>query len=72
MGIMIELTKQGDKYTKNGLREALIRTGVCETKNQARGFIGDLDLDKGMQDTRVSRLSLLDLQTLEVKIRNQI
>lgn len=72
MGIMIELTQQGDKYTKNGLREALIRTDVCETKNQARGFIDDLDLDEGMQDTRVSRLSLLDLQTLEEKIRNQI
>ena len=34
--VLIELLQQGDKYTKNALRESLIRSEVCETKREAK------------------------------------
>lgn len=57
--------KQGDKYTKNALREALIRTSICNTKNQARRTIDQFLLSPKILDKRVSRLSLIELRFLK-------
>ena len=65
---LIELEQQGDKYTKNALREALLRAEVCDTKKQARAIIEDMRLDDQTLGSWASRLSLEQLQTLEKKL----
>jgi 16S rRNA A1518/A1519 N6-dimethyltransferase RsmA/KsgA/DIM1 with predicted DNA glycosylase/AP lyase activity len=67
--ILKELMQQGDKYTKNALREALIRTERCASKNDARSYIVGLNLEESVLDSWASRLSLSDLQIIEEKLR---
>jgi len=59
------MLQQADKYTKNALREALIRTSICKTKNQARRTIDQFLLKPKILDKRVSRLSLKELRFLK-------
>ena len=59
------MLKQGDKYTKNALREALIRASICNTKNHARRTIDQFLLSPKILDKRVSRLSLEELRFLK-------
>ena len=66
--LLIELIQQGDKYTKNALREALIRAEVCGSKKEARNYIEELSLDQKILESWASRLSLADLRVLEKKI----
>ena len=63
--LMRELVVQGDKLVKNGLREALIRAGCCETKRQARAKIAHMALPGRVWGKSVSRLSLRDLIKME-------
>jgi 16S rRNA A1518/A1519 N6-dimethyltransferase RsmA/KsgA/DIM1 with predicted DNA glycosylase/AP lyase activity len=65
---LVELLQQGDKYTKNALRESLIRSEVCDTKKQAKTLVSDLGLGAAVLDSWASRLSLENLQTLEEKL----
>jgi 16S rRNA (adenine1518-N6/adenine1519-N6)-dimethyltransferase len=60
--------KQSDRLTKNALRESLIQSLICETKNQAREVVDKLCLDQKTLLKRVSRLSLTELRTLEVLV----
>jgi 16S rRNA (adenine1518-N6/adenine1519-N6)-dimethyltransferase len=69
--VLIELTQQGDKYTKNALRESLIRSEVCETKKQAKAVIDDLGLGDEVLGSWASRLSLNQLQTIQNKLSQQ-
>jgi 16S rRNA A1518/A1519 N6-dimethyltransferase RsmA/KsgA/DIM1 with predicted DNA glycosylase/AP lyase activity len=66
--ILRELIQQGDKYTKNALREALIRSEECSTKKEAKTLIESLSLDQRILESWVSRLSLNDLQIIEEKL----
>jgi 16S rRNA A1518/A1519 N6-dimethyltransferase RsmA/KsgA/DIM1 with predicted DNA glycosylase/AP lyase activity len=66
--ILIELIKQGDKYTKNALRESLIRAEVCASKKEARKHIDSLNLEQKILQSFASRLSLSDLQALEQRL----
>jgi 16S rRNA (adenine1518-N6/adenine1519-N6)-dimethyltransferase len=66
-----ELVRQGDKYTKNALREALIKSEICSTKRKARKYINDLNIEQRTLQSRASRLSLHDLQTIEEKITGE-
>lgn len=66
--ILKMILKQSDKYTKNALREALIDSLICESKNQARQVIDDFSLDQNILEKRVSRLSLAELRKLEVLV----
>jgi 16S rRNA (adenine1518-N6/adenine1519-N6)-dimethyltransferase len=59
-----QVFRQGDKLSKNALREALIRTGVCDTKRQAVSFIAESGLPAGALGGRVARLSLADVESL--------
>ncbi len=61
---LMELIRQGDKYTKNALREALIRAEVCGSKKEARSYLADLNLEQRILQSWASRLSLVDLQEL--------
>ena len=63
-----ELIQQGDKYTKNALRESLIRSGWMESKKDARRLIEKLDLDNTILESWASRLSLTDLQLIQGKL----
>ncbi len=65
-----ELIQQGDKYTKNALREALIRSEWKASKKEARGLIDDLKLETSIMESWASRLSLTDLQTIDKKLRS--
>lgn len=69
--ILIELTQQGDKYTKNALRESLIRSNAYETKKQAKAVIDDLGLGDDVLGSWASRLSLNQLQTIHLKLSQQ-
>lgn len=64
-----ELIQQGDKHTKNALREALIRAELCSSKKEAKGRIEIMDLDSDIQNSWVSRLSLEEFQYLDSKLR---
>ena len=70
--VLIELLQQGDKYTKNALRESLIRSEVCVTKREAKNIIADLDLDDNTLGSWASRLGLEQLQTVEQGLRHII
>ena len=59
-----ELIIQGDKYTKNALREALIRAEICGSKKEARGYIEGLSFERRILESWASRLSLIDIQTI--------
>lgn len=63
--VMRELLLQGDKLVKNGLREALIRAGCCETKRQARFKMAHTAMPDRVWGKSVSRLSLRDLIKME-------
>ncbi|TFH18879.1 hypothetical protein E4H04_01975 [Candidatus Bathyarchaeota archaeon] len=65
-----ELIQQGDKYTKNALREALIRSDWMASKKEARSFIDALKLESSIMESWASRLSLTDLQTIDQKLRS--
>ena len=67
--VLKELIQQGDKYTKNALREALIRAGCCASKKAARNHISLLNLDPRLLETWASRLSLNDLKAIEARLR---
>jgi 16S rRNA (adenine1518-N6/adenine1519-N6)-dimethyltransferase len=64
-GVMRELLLQRDKLVKNGLREALIRAGCCETKREARSVVAGASLPERVLGRFVSRLSLWDLVKME-------
>jgi 16S rRNA A1518/A1519 N6-dimethyltransferase RsmA/KsgA/DIM1 with predicted DNA glycosylase/AP lyase activity len=76
--ILKEIIQQSDKYSKNALREALIRTRLSSSKKEANRLssskkeakktINDLALDSYILESRVSRLSLNDLRILENKL----
>lgn len=67
--LLMELLRQGDKYAKNALRESLIRSEICSSKREARGYIDELNLEPRILESRVSRLSLDDLQAIEDLLR---
>lgn len=67
--VMRELLLQGDKLVKNGLREALIRAGCCETRREARSLMAHRVFSVRIWDKRVSRLSLKELIKLEEAIK---
>jgi 16S rRNA (adenine1518-N6/adenine1519-N6)-dimethyltransferase len=69
--VLMDFIQQGDKYTKNALRESLIRAGVCDSKKQSRGIVDELNLDERVLNSWASRLSLSDLQSLEEKLLPQ-
>lgn len=58
------LFRQGDKLTKNALREALIQAGISDTKREAVSFIAEAVFPTGILDERVSRLSLKEIESL--------
>ncbi len=59
-----QLFRQGDKLTKNALREALIRAGLCDTKRQAAAFIAGSEVPAEILAGRVTRLSLKEIESL--------
>lgn len=63
--VMRELMLQGGKLVKNGLREALIQAGCCETKREARTRMARVTLPGRIWEKSVSRLSLMELIKLE-------
>jgi len=65
---LMELVQQGDKYTKNALREALIRSKTCDTKSKARQLVKSLNLEQRILESWASRLSLNDLQHIEERL----
>lgn len=67
-----ELIRQGDKYTKNALREALIRSEVSGSKKEARRSIECLNLEERILQTWVSRLSLSDLHRIQLSLIEKI
>jgi 16S rRNA (adenine1518-N6/adenine1519-N6)-dimethyltransferase len=58
------LFRQGDKLTKNALREALIQAGIGDTKRQAVSFIADSEVPPETLEVRVARLSLKEIESL--------
>ncbi len=64
-----QLFRQGDKLSKNALREALIRAGICDTKRQAGSFVAEAGLPAGTLGERVARLSLEEVQSLGTWLR---
>jgi 16S rRNA (adenine1518-N6/adenine1519-N6)-dimethyltransferase len=69
---LTELVIQGDKYTKNALREALIRAEICPSKKEARSYIEHLDLEQNILQSWASRLSLNDLQVIQQALIEKI
>ncbi|MCW4049939.1 MAG: hypothetical protein NWE89_09415 [Candidatus Bathyarchaeota archaeon] len=67
--VLKELLLQGDKLTRNALRESLIRGGVFETKRKATAHVNSMELGEVLLDTPVARLSLLELLGLEDAVR---
>ncbi len=59
-----QVFRQGDKLSKNALREALIRAGICDTKRQASSLIAESMLPAGALGGRVTRLSLEEVESL--------
>jgi 16S rRNA (adenine1518-N6/adenine1519-N6)-dimethyltransferase len=59
-----QVFRQGDKLSKNALREGLIRAGICDTKRQAAAFVAEAGLPARALGVRVSRLSLEEVQSL--------
>ena len=70
--VLVELLQQGDKYTKNALRESLIRSEVCDTKREGKRLVTDLELSEDVLGSWVSRLSLEDLKILEEKLSSAL
>ncbi|MCB2173376.1 hypothetical protein KQH65_11615 [archaeon] len=70
--VLVELLQQGDKYTKNALRESLIRSEVCDTKREGKRFVTDLELSEDVIGSWASRLSLEDLKILEEKLSSAL
>ena len=67
-----QVFRQGDKLSKNALREALIRAGICDTKRQAAAFIAESMLPARALGVRVSRLSLEEVQSLGTWLRTLV
>jgi 16S rRNA (adenine1518-N6/adenine1519-N6)-dimethyltransferase len=59
-----QVFRQGDKLSKNAVREALIRAGMCDTKRQAESLIADSMLPAATLRERVARLSLEEVESL--------
>ena len=70
--VLRELIKQGDKITKNALREALIRSTTCETKKEARQMVEGLNLGHDIIESWASRLSLRQLQLIEERLTHKL
>ncbi|MBN2335568.1 hypothetical protein JXL21_08405 [Candidatus Bathyarchaeota archaeon] len=68
--VLRDLFRQSDKLTRNALREALINTGVADTKRQSRGIIEELDLLEDTLFKRVARLSLTEVTKLDSELSN--
>jgi 16S rRNA (adenine1518-N6/adenine1519-N6)-dimethyltransferase len=66
--ILVEIIRQSDKITKNAIRESLIRTKTCTSKNDARNYVESISLNEKILQKRVSRLSLKELQIIEKNI----
>ncbi len=56
--ILQALFRQEDKKTSNALREALIQTGIAETKRLAKQAASSLEVPQPILDAPVGRLSL--------------
>ena len=67
-----QVFRQGDKLSKNALREALIQAGICDTKRQAAAFIAESILPARALGVRVSRLSLKEVQSLGTWLRTLV
>jgi 16S rRNA A1518/A1519 N6-dimethyltransferase RsmA/KsgA/DIM1 with predicted DNA glycosylase/AP lyase activity len=67
--ILQALFRQEDKKTGNALREALIQTGVVDTKRSARQVITGLGVEDTELDTPVARLSFDQISVLSVNIK---
>jgi 16S rRNA A1518/A1519 N6-dimethyltransferase RsmA/KsgA/DIM1 with predicted DNA glycosylase/AP lyase activity len=65
-----ELIQQGDKHTKNAIRESLIRSEWTASKKEALSLVETMNLDDAILESWVSRLSLADLQSIESKLRS--
>lgn len=59
-----QVFRQGDKLSKNALREALIRVGLCDTKRQAAALIAESMIPACTLGGPVARLSLKEVQSL--------
>jgi len=59
-----QVFRQGDKLSKNALREAVIRAGMCDTKRQAAALIAESMLPAHTLGGPVARLSLEEVQSL--------
>jgi 16S rRNA (adenine1518-N6/adenine1519-N6)-dimethyltransferase len=59
-----QVFRQGDKLSRNAVREALIRAGMCDTKRQAESLIADSMLPAATLRERVARLSLEEVESL--------
>ena len=70
--ILKELIIQGDKHTKNALREALIRAEICGSKKEARNYVAGLNLEQRTLQSWASRLSLTDIQTIKQTLNTKI
>lgn len=64
-----ETLLQSDKITKNALREAIISTGMKQTKREAETLIEAMKLDEAILTRPVPRLSLEELQKIEDTLR---
>lgn len=62
--VLKQVFRQGDKLSKNALREALIRTGIRDTKREAAALIAESMLPALALGVKVSRLSLEEVQSL--------
>ncbi len=59
-----QVFRQGDKLSRNAVREALIRAGMCDTKRQAESLIADSMLPAATLRARVAGLSLEEVESL--------
>jgi 16S rRNA (adenine1518-N6/adenine1519-N6)-dimethyltransferase len=63
------LFQQSDKILKNALREAIITTGIKDTKKTAVSMINAIGIDEIILNRPVSRLSLEEIQTIEESLK---
>jgi 16S rRNA A1518/A1519 N6-dimethyltransferase RsmA/KsgA/DIM1 with predicted DNA glycosylase/AP lyase activity len=70
--ILQAVFQQEDKKTGNALREALIQTGISETKRSARQTIIGLGAEEAVLDTPVARLSFDQISALILLIETHL
>lgn len=61
---MKQFFSQTDKLSKNALREALIRAGICDTKRQAVSLLAESGIPSDTLNESVARLSLEEVEPL--------